>query len=403
MNIFTNLFRAKALTTSEKKSFGLTDAGLWTDIFSAGTATISGQSIGPDAAMRVSSVRAAVTLISEMVGSLPVKLFDAETKAVAKAHPAYRLIHDDASEFMSAEEFRAILTRDALLHGSGFAFVNRVNGKPVELNRLDPNAVTVKVDQSTGAPVYVVALANGGTVTYFHDQILRIRCPGGVSPIVHGREAIALALVMEQHAAKLFGAGARPSGVLSTEKPLGDEAKGKIALSWNSKFGPGGPGGTAILDEKMQWEALTLNSVDAQFLESRRFQIEEIARLFNIPVTMLNDLTNGTLANVEQQNLQFRTNCLAPWFNSWSRALGRALLTVEERDHFYVEFLPDGLLTADTAARAAAYAQYRSMGVMTANEVRSAQNLPALPGGDVLQNPYTTTAHAPASTKDAPA
>jgi HK97 family phage portal protein len=201
---------------------------------------------------------------------------------------------------------------------------------------------------------------------------------------------------MEQHAAKLFGSGARPSGLLMTEKSLGDDAKGKIGTAWLNKFGPNGSGGTAILDENMKFEALTLNSVDTQFIESRRFQIGEIARLFGVPVTMLQDLSAGIKSNVEQQNLQFLTDCLSPWLASWARAYGRALFSPSERARFYCEFVTDGLLVADTAARATAYGQYRSMGVMTANEVRAGLNQPAHADGDTLENPYTTTGTMPA-------
>ncbi|WP_311028209.1 phage portal protein [Mesorhizobium koreense] len=346
--------------------------------------------------MKVPAVRLAVTLISEMVGALPCKVYDAATKEAAKDHPTYRLIHDEPNSFTGAEEFRAALTRDALLTGYGYAFVNRVDGRPIELLRLDPNAVTTQYDTATGEPFFTVPAKGGGTITYTHDDIMRIRAPGGCSPIVHGREAIALALVMEQWASKLFGNGARPSGLLMSEKALGDDAKAKIAASWNAKFGPGGSGGTAVLDEKMDWRAITLNSTDAQFIESRRFQIGEIARLFGVPVTMLQDLSAGIKSNVEEQNLQFLTDTLAPWLSIWSRAYGRALFSPSERGRFYCEFTTDALLVADTAARATAYGQYRSMGVMTANEVRAGLNLPAHPDGDTLENPYTTTGTMPA-------
>jgi HK97 family phage portal protein len=381
--------------TVEQKSAGLSDPSIF-DIFSASASTLSGPAIGPDTAMKVPAVRLAVTLISEMVGALPCKVYDAETKQAVKDHPTYRLVHDEPNSFTGAEDFRAALTRDALLTGYGYAFVNRVDGRVIELLRLDPYAVTTQYDTATDEPFFIVPAKGGGTVTYSHDDIMRIRAPGGCSPIVHGREAIALALVMEQHAAKLFGSGARPSGLLMTEKALGDDAKGKIGTAWLSKFGPGGSGGTAILDEAMKFEPLTLNSVDTQFIECRRFQIGEIARLFNVPVTMLQDLSAGIKSNVEQQNLQFLTDCLSPWLSVWSRAYGRALFSPPERGRFYVNFVTDGLVVADTAARFAAIQSGRASGVITANDARAWLNLPAHPDGNKLENPYTTTGTVPA-------
>jgi HK97 family phage portal protein len=360
------------------------------EIFGTAPNTISGQSINPASALRVPAVRLAVTLIAEKVGALPFKAYEqnGDEKTVARDHPAYRLIHDWANEDQSAEEFRALLTADALLHDNGFAFVNAVDGRPVELNRLDPERVTIQTDDRTGRPIYIYQPDKGARRIYTADEILRIRCPGGCSPIKHGRETIALCLVLEQHAAKLFGAGARPSGLLMTEKSLGDEAKGKIGNAWTTKFGPGGPGGTAILDENMKFAPLTLNSTDAQFLEMRRFQIQEIARLFGVPVTLLGDLSNGIKSNVEQQALAFLTDTLSPWLYSWSRAYERALFPTEERPLYRVEAVVDGLMAADTAAKFTAIREGRSSGVITANDARRLLNLPALPDGDRLENPY---------------
>jgi HK97 family phage portal protein len=180
-----------------------------------------------------------------------------------------------------------------------------------------------------------------------------------------------------------------------TEKSLGDEAKGKIGTAWASKFGPGGPGGTAILDENMKFTPLTLNSTDAQFLEMRRFQIQEIARLFGVPVTMLGDLSNGIKSNVEQQALQFLTDTLTPWLAAWSRAYERALFFADERPLFHVEAVVDGLMTADTAAKFTAIREGRASGVITANDARRLLNLPALPDGDRLENPYVQSGRNP--------
>ncbi|SOC23585.1 phage portal protein, partial [Rhodobacter maris] len=167
--------------------------------------------------------------------------------------------------------------------------------------------------------------------------------------------------------------------------------------SWTAAHGAGRSGGTAILDEGMSYESVTMTLADTQFAENRLEQIREIARAFRVPPTMLFELTRGTWSNTEEMARQFLQVTLKPWLTSWAWAYARCLLSPEERRALYVEFVTDDLTTTDTAARAAAYGQYRSMGAMTANEVRAGLNLPPHGDGDTLQNPYTTTGAPPAS------
>ena len=223
-----------------------------------------------------------------------------------------------------------------------------------------------------------------------------------MSPITLGREAIALSLAFEGHIASLFANGARPSGIIKSEKMLDVEAKKKIAASWFSTHAGRNAGGTAILDEGMTYDQLSMTLADAQFAENRLEQIREIARVFRVPPTMLFELTRGTWSNTEEMARQFYAITLKPWLTSWAWAYSRVLFTSEERAAFYVEFVTDDLLTTNAAARAGAYGQYRSMGAMTANEVRSGMNLPPLADGNSLANPYTTSGTpAPAPESDA--
>jgi HK97 family phage portal protein len=387
---------------TEQKSVPLSDSSIF-EIFGAAPNTLAGPAINALTAMRVPAVACAATLIATAVGTLPVKVFSSGDggKRATPDHAAYRLVHSEANEWTSAGALREQLTADALLHDHGFAFANRVDGRVAEFIRLDPQSVTIKHDTATGEPIYVVG-QGAGQKRYAFTDILHIAAPGG-SPIKLAREAIGLALTLEQHAAKLFGNGARPSGILSTEKALGDDAKRKIKASWQGAYGHGGNGGTAILDEAMKFQGLTLTSTDAQFEEMRRFQIDEIARAFRIPPHLLFELSRATLNNSEEMGRAFLTLTLRPWLAAWEWAYARVLLSPEERAAgTYVEFITDALLSADTATRAASYAQFRSMGVMTANEVRARENLPPLPGGNVLQNPYTTTGPTPANDNGEP-
>lgn len=366
--------------------------------------THSNVSVTPKSAMMVPAVSSAVELIAEAVGTLPVKLFvrNAKGKDADAAHPAFRLAHDEANDWTSAAELRTQLTHDALLHDrGGFALANRVDGRVVEFIRLDPLTVEPKTDDATGEPFYVVRQGRKN-VRYEYRDVLHIQAFGASAPINRARNAIALAMDLERHAAKLFTNGARPSGILSTDAKSPAALK-NIADMWNATFGDtNNTGKPAILPEGTAYQQTGLSSTDAQFEQMRRFQTEEIARAFRVPPTMLFDLTRGTWSNTEEMGNQFLTYTLRPWLDAWEWAYARVLLTSEERTHRFFEFVTDDLLTVSFAQQAASFGQYRSMGVMTANEVRAARNLPPLPGGDELQNPYTTSAPPQADNDNPP-
>lgn len=373
---------------SDQKALGLTDPEVF-GLFGA-LPTNTGLAVGPAAAMRVPAVNCAVSLISDTIGSLPTKLFDRKSKTALEDHPAYRIVHREANEWTSAAELRIAVTVDALLHGAGHALVTRYpDGTPFELHRLEPGKVQ-QVHEPDGEPSYLVA-TDTGQKQFSHRDVLRIECTGGVSPIAMGREAIALALSFEKHIGGVFANGGRPSGIIRASKSMDAEAKKKIAAGWFNTHNGKNAGGTAILDEGMDYTPLSMTLADQQFAENRLEQIREIARVFKVPPTMLFELTRGTWSNTEEMARQFYSITLKPWLTKWSAAYARVLLTPEERDRAYFEFITDDLLTTDVAARANSYGQYRSMGVMTANEVRSGLNLPPANEGDLLENPYTTS------------
>ncbi|TYB85617.1 phage portal protein [Oceaniovalibus sp. ACAM 378] len=371
---------AKALTLTNPEAFSLFGA----------VPTTSGIHVGPGNAMRVPAVACAVSLISETIGALPAKLFNRDDKSALTSHPIYRLIHDEVNPWTSAEQLRKELTADALLTGHGYALVTRNGaGQPLELHRLDPAKVQ-REQADDGEPTYRVSYDQGQRLHSYTD-ILHIEAFGGVAPITLGREAIALALSFEAHIGGVFANGGRPSGVITAEKSLDAEAKRKLAASWFANHGGKNAGATALLDEGMKYAPVAMTLSDAQFSENRLEQIREIARVFRVPPTMLFELSRGTWSNTEEMARQFYAITLKPWLASWAWAYARCLLTPEERTTFYVEFVTDDLLTTDAAARAASYGQYRSMGAMTANEVRSGLNLQPRSDGDDLQNPYTST------------
>ncbi|RXF69228.1 phage portal protein [Hansschlegelia zhihuaiae] len=345
--------------------------------------------------MRVPAVKAAVTLISTTIGNLPVKVYarDGEGKKPAPDHDAYVLAHDEANDWTSAGELRRQLTSDALLHGDAFAVATRrPDGSPLELIRLDPRAVEI-LTLDTGAPAYRYNHQGGQTI-YQHADVLRISAPSidgvtGLAPIKAAREAIATALVMEAHAGRIFKKGFRPSAVITHPGKLSDRAAERLAKFKGGEASGENAGGVAVLEENAKVDVLAFSSVDQEFKSLREFTVIEIARAFACPPVLLGDLSSATFKNAEELRTQFVIFTLAHWLGQWRDAYARVLLSPEERRSHVVDFVLDGLLQGDSEARAKIYQSLRAAGVMTANEVRTRENLPARSDGDELASPFT--------------
>ncbi|MFG1463428.1 phage portal protein [Xanthobacter sp. DSM 24535] len=373
-----------------KKSLASPDAVLL-ELFGS-QPTAAGVSVSTSTAMRHPATACAIRIISEAVATLPIIVYRRGTdgsKERAGDHPAYGLLHDDANDWQSAYDLKLQLTIDALAHDKGgIAFVNRVAGRPVEILRLDPAKVSVDY-ADTGEPTYRL-----GGAPLARANVLHIRSPGGVAPLTTAREAIGFALVMEQHGARLFGNGARPSGILSLKDRADPETIRKIREAWLLAHGPGKSGGTAIVGNEATYTQLTLTSVDAQYLELRQFQILEVARAFRVPPHMLYELGRATWSNVGDMGQEFLTYSLLPWLEVWTGAIRRACFTPEERGEYLAEFLVDDLLRADLASRADAYQKLIASRVLNPNEARAMENRPPYAGGERFENPNTTSSAA---------
>lgn len=394
----TNISRVfKALGLSlENKAYTLSDPDIY-PLFGI-TPTVSGMNVGGENAIRVPAVLQAVRLISETIGSLPCKLYhDLEQgKTQAKEHSAHRIVHNRANGWTSAGQLRTELTRDALIYGGGFAKVIRSSdGRPLELIRLKPGTVSVYEDSLADLPpVYRVTEANGVN-EYAHSEILHIRPFGGKSPVTYGREAIGLSAILENHGANLFKGGARPPAVLSRDKAIpSDPSTGEATVKkLGERFRSSQSDGfkvPLILDDGWNYQQMSLTSTDAQYLENRAFQIDDIARIFGVPPTMLYELTRGTWSNAEEMSRSFIQLCLRPWLDRWQDAYATVLLSEDEQDEYSFEFVIDDLQRADTATRTDSFGKLVAARIMTPNEARAAMNMPPLPGGDELANPYTS-------------
>jgi HK97 family phage portal protein len=378
---------------NEQKAFSLTDPAI-NEIFGV-IPTASGVSVTGYSAMHIPAVLQAVRLISETIGSLPCKLYREtnDSKEAAKDHTGNKIAHSRANVWTSAGELRIQLTKDALLHGAGYAQVVRAyDDRPLELHWLDPSKVQRRFEDD-GEPFYLISTERGQTRLSYRD-VLYIPAFAGVSPVKLGREAIGVAAILERHASQFFAGGARPSGTVSNEKPLGGEVgvtvQANIKKAWRI-WQSNTNGDPLILDSGWKYNPQTMPGTDAQFIENRLEQINEIARVFGVPPTMLYQLERGTWSNTEQMGASFLQLCLRPWLDKWQDAYATVLLTDEEQDTLYFEFVIDDLQRADAAGRAEIFGKLVAMRAMTPNEVRAAMNLPAMPGGDELANPYITT------------
>lgn len=359
----------------------------------------SGIAVTPETAMRCPTVYASVKVIAESVAQLPLHLhrrLPDGGKERAADHPLAELLNGQANDWTSAFEFRLFMQSALCLHGNAFAFINRTGGKIAELIPIPSPCVTVDVDPVTLEPSYTVTSEGGGERDYDRTEIFHLKALGtsphvGDSPITRMKEAIGLALAMEEHGARIFSAGARPGGVFKYGKTLGPEALKRLRESFSDAHGGNANAGkTLILEDGMDFAPLQFTSVDLQFLEMRRHQVAEIARGFRIPLHLLQELERTTHANAESMGQQFLSLTLLPWLKCWEGAIRRALLTPEERGEYYAEFLTDDLARADLAARFDAYAKAVTNGLLSPNEVRAAENRAPYPGGDQFRLPLNT-------------
>ena len=362
----------------------------------------AGVAVNPSTAVQVPAVAAGIKAIAEAAAILPLHAFRRKSDGSRERdtdHVAYRLLNGDANPWTRGPQLRELLTADAILHGNGFAEIVRDGDRlPRELHRLSPTAVAIEIDTVTGEPRYRVSTGTGQRFLAFSD-IIHIRAPSplcidavsGKSPLMQAKDAIGLLITLQQHACRLFANGGRPSGILSFPQKLGAEVAKRIKLSWQTATSGGNSGGTAVLEEGGNFTPLAFSSVDSQFMEIWALSITEVARVLRVPPVLLMDYSRQTWANAETGGQQFLTYSLAPWLSRWEAETTLKLIAPEDREDVFVEHLTDALLRADFATRATAYGQYRSMGAMTANEVRAGLNLPPLPDGNKLQNPYTTT------------
>ena len=355
----------------------------------------SGKAVTERSAMQMTAVYSCVRILSEAVAGLPLHLYrynDSGSKEKAVDHPLYRLLHDEPNPEMSSFVFRETLMTHLLLWGNAYAQIIR-NGKGeiIALYPLMPNKMTVDRDEN-GRLYYSYqrsndeAIGESGRVILKPSDVLHILGLGfdglvGYSPIAMAKNAIGLAIATEEYGAKFFANGAAPSGVLEHPGTLKDPSK--IREAWQSQFGGSqNSGKVAVLEEGMKYTPISISPEQAQFLETRKFQINEIARIFRVPPHMVGDLEKSSFSNIEQQSLEFVKYTLDPWVVRWEQSIMRSLLSPTEKSEYFVKFNLEGLLRGDYQSRMNGYAIGRQNGWMSANDIRELENLDLIPDED---------------------
>ena len=353
----------------------------------------SGKAVTERSAMQMTAVYACVRILSESIAGLPLHMYrynDEGGKEKAVDHPLYMLLHDEPNPEMSSFVFRETLMTHLLLWGNAYAQIIR-NGKGeiVALYPLMPNKMTVSRDDR-GRLFYSYQKSqeelpkdNRQTVILDPSDVLHIPGLGfdglvGYSPIAMAKNAIGLAIATEEYGSKFFANGASPSGVLEHPGTIKDPER--LRESWQSTFGGSrNSNKIAVLEEGLKFSPISISPNEAQFLETRKFQINEIARIFRVPPHMIGDLEKSSFSNIEQQSLEFVKYTLDPWVIRWEQSIHRSLLTDEEKKTHFFKFNVEGLLRGDYQSRMSGYAVGIQNGFMSPNDVRELENLDLIP------------------------
>lgn len=356
--------------------------------------TTSGKPVNERTAMQTTAVYACVRILAEAVASLPLHVYEYQDdggKKLVYDHPLYYLLHDEPNPEMTSFVFRETLMSHLLIWGNAYAQIIRDGaGRVLGLYPLLPDKMDVQRDDKGN--IYYVYSRNSdenpmfkeyGNIRLKAEDVLHIPGLGfdgliGYSPIAMAKNAVGMTLACEEYGASFFANGANPGGVLEHPGVLKDPSK--VRESWNSVYrGVNNAHKIAVLEEGMKYQQIGIPPEEAQFLETRKFQINEIARLYRIPPHMVGDLDKSSFSNIEQQSLEFVKYTLDPWVIRWEQSLQRSLLLPGEKGKYFIKLNVDGLLRGDYQSRMNGYAVGRQNGWFSANDIREMENMNPIP------------------------
>jgi len=390
MSIFSGMFRSRDKPVNK---IGSTFSFLF-------GGTSSGKTVNERTALQTTAVYSCVRILSESIAGLPIHIYRYSgdgSKDKVVSHPLYSLLHDEPNPEMTSFVFRETLMSHLLLWGNAYAQIIRDGrGRVLALYPLLPNRM--EVDRASNGEIFYSYRRESGekgydgstTVTLRHDEVLHIPGLGfdgllGYSPIAMTKNAVGMALAVEEYGASFFANGANPGGVLEHPGVVKDPQR--VKDSWNTAYqGSKNAHRVAVLEEGMKYQQIGIPPEQAQFLETRKFQLNEIARIFRVPPHMIGDLEKSSFSNIEQQSLEYVKYTLDPWVVRWEQGLQKALLLPSEKPTLFIKLNVDGLLRGDYVKRMTGYATARQNGWMSANDIRELENLNRIPeeeGGDL--------------------
>ena len=351
-------------------------------------------------ALQTTAVYACVRILAEAIASLPIHVYrhTDEGKEQDVNHQLYYLLHDEPNPDMTSFVFRETLMSHLLIWGNAYAQIIRDGrGQVLALYPLLPDRMTVKRDEK-GELYYVYQRSeeenpnfkDKGNIILKKSEVLHVPGLGfdgliGYSPIAMAKNAVGITLATEEYGASFFANGANPGGVLEHPGILKDPSK--VRESWNQVYqGTNNSHKVAVLEEGMSYKTIGIPPNEAQFLETRKFQINEIARLYRIPPHMVGDLEKSSFSNIEQQSLEFVKYTLDPWVVRFEQAFQKALLLPDEKKTYFIKFNVDGLLRGDYQSRMNGYAIGRQNGWLSTNDIRRLEDMNPLSkeeGGDL--------------------
>lgn len=348
-------------------------------------------------ALQISTAWACIRLLAETVGTLPCMLYqrDGEQgKTPARGSQLYTILHDNPNSDLTAVEYWERVVADLCTWGNHFSEIDRsAAGQIVSLTPLKPALVEVERSLEDGRIIYRYADPIGGFRDMPEESIFHVRGFGttdsdvlGLSPVSYARVSLNIAVSTDEVAANTYRNGMRPSGVVSTEKTLSPEQRAQ-EREWISKMAGGvkNSGGLLVFEAGYKYQQMSMNPVDAQMLENRAFNVEDICRWFRVPPYLVGHTEKSTSwgTGLEQQNIAFATYTLRPYLSRIESAVRKWLIRPAEQSKYVAEFNLEGLLRADSAGRAAHYSTALQNGWMNRNEVRAKENMGKIPGGDL--------------------
>lgn len=361
-------------------------------------ASHTGMTVTKDTAMRASTVFGCIRVLSESVGMLPCKLYEqvGDLKNPAIDHHLYRVISVAPNSYMTPQEFKELIVHDLCGDGNFYAYKNIVRGEVRELLPFRPSAVVAKLNKNW-QPEYDVSFQDGTKKTLSQKEIWHVRLftkngLKGLSPIAYARDAIGLSLGAQEQGARWFKDGVAPSGILSTTETLTDASFARMQKEFKEKNGGlSNIHNPLILEGGLKWLSTSLTAEDMQFLETRKFQRDEICAIFRVPPHMVANLEKATFSNIEHQSLSFVTNSLVPYLTRIEERIQIGLLPPSDQTRFFAKFNANALLRGDIKSRFEAYMKGIQNGIMSPNEARAFEDWNPREGGDIYLTPLNMT------------